>query len=205
MDQQNNPRPVLTPEEIARLEAEAVAAIQRGEAPSLGETPSLGEAPSPDEALARPEPAAQPETDTQSEAAPRQPDFVPYVDDVPPAPKPDTREDAPEDDEDYIPSPWEELVNALSDKQWRWVQIVGGALLGLAALAILYIGSEELATYRMVVAALLALLLPRYIERVIRRDLVVARRAMIVALLAGLAITFLVVGAQHGFRFTKAQ
>lgn len=189
MDQQNNPRPALTPEDIARLEAEAVAALQRGEEPQRpqAEAPSSGEASR----------QAAAEADPQG-------DFVPYVDDVVPEPKADG-DAAAEDDEEYIPSKWEERVNALTDRQWFWTQVVGGALLGLVALAILYFGSDELATYRMVVAALLALLLPRYIERVIRRDLAIARRAMLVALVVGLAVTFLIIGAQNGFNFTKAQ
>ena len=192
MDQQNEQKAPLTPEEIARLEAEAVAAMQRGERPSQGRVPSQGKSPE------QPEVQAPAKDNTP-------PDFVPYVDDVPPEPKAEApAEIEPEgDDEEYVPSPWEERVNALTDKQWRWAQIIGGALLGLVALAILYFGSEELATYRMIVAALLALLLPRYIERVIRRDLVLARRAMIVALLVGLAILFVVIGAQNGFQFTK--
>ena len=134
------------------------------------------------------------------------PDFVPYVDDVPPAPKrtADPEIEPEGDDEDYIPSPWEERVNALTDRQWRRVQIIGGALLGFVALALLMIGGEELATYRLIVAALVALLVPRYVERVIRRDLILARRAMIVALLVGLVVGFLILGAQNGFQFTKA-
>lgn len=192
MDQQNENRPPLTPEEIARLEAEAVAAMQRGEAPSQGEVPSQTETPAPTEPTA-------PQGDAR-------PDFVPYVDDVPPAPKrtADPEIEPEGDDEDYIPSPWEERVNALTDRQWRRVQIIGGALLGFVALALLMIGGEELATYRLIVAALVALLVPRYVERVIRRDLILARRAMIVALLVGLVVGFLILGAQNGFHFTKA-
>ena len=192
MDQQNENRAPLTPEEIARLEAEAVAAMQRGEAPSQGEVPSQTETPAPTEPTA-------PQGDAR-------PDFVPYVDDVPPAPKrtADPEIEPEGDDEDYIPSPWEERVNALTDRQWRRVQIIGGALLGFVALALLMIGGEELATYRLIVAALVALLVPRYVERVIRRDLILARRAMIVALLVGLVVGFLILGAQNGFQFMKA-
>ena len=192
MDQQNKPKPVLTPEEIARLEAEAAASIQRGEAPRTPETLTPASAEAQSESGARP-------------AGDARPDFVPYVDDVPPAPKPDANAPEAEDDEEYIPSKWEVKVNALSDRQWKRVQIIGGVVLALATLAILFFGSEELSTYRMVVAALLALLLPRYIERVIRKELTLARRTMIVALLLGLAILFLVIGAQHGFQFTKAE
>lgn len=207
MDKQNpsEEKRVYTAEEIARLEAEAAAAISRGEAPSRGEVPP------------------RPETRADAPQPQTPPDFVPYVDDVvdapapkrpaPKAPAPEPESPAPTaeaeiedgDDEDYIPSNWEVRVNALTPKQWMWVQIAGGALLGLVALALLLIGGEELSTYRLIVAALVALLVPRYIERVIRRDLVVARRAMIVALLVGIAVAFLVLGAQHGFQFRKVE
>ena len=125
---------------------------------------------------------------------------MPYVDDVPPEPKAEApAEIEPEgDDEEYIPSKWEERVNALTDRQWFWTQIVGGALLGLVALAILYFGSDELATYRMVVAALLALLLPRYLERAWRRKLTTARYAMAAAMLVGLAVMAVVMLTRGG-------
>ena len=183
---------VPTAEEIARLEAEAAAAIGRGEA------------------------TAGPRASEEAPGEAVRPDFVPYVDDVVDAPAPKPKAPSPsagtpaeaepdEDDEDYIPGKLEERVNALTDKQWRLAQIAGGALLGLAALALLMIGGEELATYRLIVAALLALLVPRYLERVIRRDLVVARRAMIVALVVGLVISFLILGAQNGFQFKTVE
>lgn len=192
MDRQNpsEEKRVPTAEEIARLEAEAAAAIQRGEAPT------------------------QPQAPVEAPKNTTPPDFVPYVDDVVDAPAPKREASAPKDeaaeaadadDEDYIPSKWEVRVNALTPKQWKLAQIAGGALLGLVALGLLMIGGEELATYRLIVAALVALLVPRYIERVIRRDLVLTRRAMIVALLVGLVIVFLILGAKNGFQFKTVE
>ena len=187
MDQQN-PKRVYTAEEIARLEAEAVAALQKGETPSKTEAPSPAEAPSI-------------------------PGFVPYVDDVPEAPQAapaqiepavEPEGDAPDDDGDYVPGPWEERVNRLTDQQWKLAQIIGGALLGAVAIGLLFIGGEELATYRLIIAALAALLVPRYLERVLRRELNVARRAMIVAMLVCLVAAFLIIGIRTGFNFSKA-
>lgn len=186
MDQQNPsgaPKRVPTPQEIARLEAEAVRALQNGQAPA----------------------EAAPAEDAPEAQAPA---FVPYVDDVPAAPKSGPADPAPEgddaDDEEYVPGPWEERVNALTPKQWKLAQIAGGAVLGLVSIALLFIGGDELATYRMILAALVALLVPRYVERVLRRDLGVVRRAMIVAMLAGLAAAMLIIGLRTGFNFTKA-
>ena len=79
MDQQNKPRPAPTPEEIARLEAEAVAALQRGEEPKRPE-PQM-EAPSSAET------PGQAGAEAPVEANP-QPEFVPYVDDVVPSRRP---------------------------------------------------------------------------------------------------------------------
>lgn len=176
MDQQNQqPKPVPTAEEIARLEAEAAAALQRGEPISRHEPLPEREAP----------------------AAPARHDFVPYVDDVPdPKPaEPAPNSEAADDDEDepYIPSPWEKRIDALSPQQWKRWQIAGGAAVGLAAVACLFVFGQELSTYGLIVAALLAILLPRYLERAWRRPLAVARVAMIVAMLIGLGGMTLVI------------
>ena len=173
MDQQRNNPP--TAEEIARMEAQAVAAMQRGEQP------------------------AQPEAPRQ-EAAPEQPaapDFVPYVDDVP-APEPDADGGDDEDEGEYIPSAWEKRIDALTPKQWRTWQIVGGAAVGLVALASLFVFGEELSAYGLIVAALLALLLPRYLERAWRRKLTTARYAMAAAMLVGLAVMAVVMLTRGG-------
>ncbi len=126
--------------------------------------------------------------------------FVPYVDDVPEPPKPaepDPLEDDDDDDE-YIPSEMEKRIDAMTPQQWKRWQILGGAAAGLAAIAMLFLG-EELATYGLIVAALIALVVPRYLERAWRRKLTTARTAMIIAMLAGLVISFVVNLARGGF------
>ena len=176
MNQQNpnDAKRPLTAEEIARLEAEAVAAAQRGEARPQKEGP---------------------------EAAPS-PDFVPYVDDAP-KPEPSENRDAPDDeDEPYIPSKWEERIDALTPAQWKRWQILGGAAAGLVVMGSLFLFGQELATYGLIVAALVALLLPRYLERAWRRKLTVAKRAMLITMVIGLAVMFVVVGLRTGFTLT---
>ena len=191
MDQQNTtPKHVPTAEEIARLEAEAVAALQRGEQPGHGEAPLHGETPAPADA-----PAARP-------------DFVPYVDDVPepePAPEEAAADAADDDDDEYIPGEMEKRIDAMPPEKWRLWQIAGGAALGLAAVAALFVFGEELSTYGIVVAALLALLLPRYLERAWRHPLNVARRAMVIAMIIGLAVMFVIIGARTGFSFRASK
>ncbi len=195
MDQQNQnpsqpPKHVPTEAEIARAEAEAVAALLRGETPGRPRTADQPSEPVPPEAP----------------ASPAQADFVPYVDD---APEPEPAEDASakdgdDDDDEYIPSPWEKRIDALPPEKWRLYQILGGVLVGLAAVASLFVFGEELSTYGIIVAVLLAMLLPRYLERAWRRQMPVARRAMLIAMVAGLAVMFLVTGIRSGFRFTRS-
>ena len=196
MDQQNpkTEKHVPTEEEIARLEAEAVAALQRGEAIDRREA---GDAD---------EPASVPD----GEAATR-PGFVPYVDDVPdpvptPAPSADaSAESDDDDDEEYIPSEMEKRINAMSPEQWKRWQMLGGAGVGIVIVACLFVFGQELSGYGLIVAALLAIILPRYLERSWRCKLNTARIAMIVAMAIGLAILFVVTGLRHGFSLKAPQ
>ena len=70
--------------------------------------------------------------------------------------------------------------------------------------ACLFVFGQELSSYGLIVAALLAIVLPRYLERAWRCKLNTARMAMIVAMAIGLAIIFVVTGMRHGFSL-KAQ
>ena len=193
MDQQSqNPTPekhVPTEAEIARLEAEAAAALSRGEAiPRSQELPET-----PAEAAA----AADAQNGPQ---APR-PDFVPYVDDVPdpqPAASNDA-EDGDDDDDTYIPSEMEKRIDAMTPEQWKRWQILGGVGVGIAIVVCLFAFGQELATYGLIVAALLAIILPRYLERAWRRKLNTARMAMIITMVIGLAVMFVVTGMRTGF------
>lgn len=193
MDQQNNnPTPekhVPTEAEIARLEAEAAAALQRSDA-----TPRQA---------ATPEDAVQ--AKSQSKTPPARPDFVPYVDDVPePAPaKTDAGEGVEDDDDDdtYIPSEMEKRIEAMTPEQWKRWQILGGGAVGIAIVICLFAFGQELATYGLIVAALLAIVLPRYLERAWRQKLNTARIAMIVTMVIGLAVSFVIIGMRNGFSF----
>ena len=195
MDQQSqNPTPekhVPTEAEIARLEAEAAAALSRGEAiPRSQELPET-----PAEAAA----AADAQNGPQ---APRS-DFVPYVDDVPdpqPAASNDA-EDGDDDDDTYIPSEMEKRIDAMTPEQWKRWQILGGGAVGIAIVICLFAFGQELATYGLIVAALLAIVLPRYLERAWRQKLNTARIAMIVTMVIGLAVSFVIIGMRNGFSF----
>ncbi len=176
MDQQNNnPNHVPTAEEIARKEAEAARHL----AEEAAEKPA-GQA------------------------------FVPYVDDVPDAPKPARPaavlpDDDDDDDGEYIPSEWEKRIDKLTPAQWKRWQIIGGAAVGAAAFGSLFLFGQELSTYGIVVAVLLALLLPRYLEKAWRRSLNIGRIAMLVAMVVVMVVMILVFGVQTGFTFKPAQ
>ena len=206
MNQQNpNAAPekrVPTEAEIARAEREAVAAMLRGEKPAA---PRPAEAPDvPAEPDIPAEPAGPDVPDIP--VPPEQAAFVPYVDDVPePEPAPEEAAADAADDDEYIPGEMEKRIDAMPPEKWRLWQIAGGAALGLAAVAALFVFGEELSTYGIVVAALLALLLPRYLERAWRHPLNVARRAMVIAMIIGLAVMFVIIGARTGFSFRASK
>lgn len=186
MDQQsNNPNPemhVPTEAEIARLEAEAAAALQRGEAvPRREATP---DAPAP--------------TPSTPEGPPNRPDFVPYVDDVPKSVS-DATDDADDDDEDYIPGEMEKRIAAMTPGQWKRWQILGGGAVGIAIVFCLFGFGPDLATYGLIMAALMAIIMPRYLERAWRCKLNTARMAMIVTMVIGLVAMFIVTGMRNGF------
>ena len=193
MDQHSqNPTPekhVPTEAEIARLEAEAAAALSRGEA--IPRSQELPETPAEAAAAA----------DAQNEPQAPRPDFVPYVDDVPdpqPAASNDA-EDGDDDDDTYIPSEMEKRIDAMTPEQWKRWQILGGVGVGIAIVVCLFAFGQELATYGLIVAALLAIILPRYLERAWRRKLNTARMAMIITMVIGLAVMFVVTGLRTGF------
>ena len=186
MDQQSNhPIPekhVPTEAEIARLEAEAAAALQRGEAvPRRDATP---DAPAP--------------TPSTPEDPPNRPDFVPYVDDVPKSVS-DATDDADDDDEDYIPGEMEKRIAAMTPGQWKRWQILGGGAVGIAIVFCLFGFGPDLATYGLIMAALMAIIMPRYLERAWRCKLNTARMAMIVTMVIGLVAMFVVTGMRNGF------
>lgn len=191
MDQQPNRGAPPTPEEIARLEAEAVRAEAQRAAP--GDT-----APEPD-------PSDAPRVDdAPGDDAPK-PDWsdVPYVDDVPAAPREKKAEDAggDEDDDDYVPTETEKKIAAIPEDKWNLYTTLGGAGLGVLSILILTLGSEDLGTWALALAALIALMAPRYLERWWRRPMPRARTAMLIAMIASLAVVFVVTGLRTGFRF----
>lgn len=165
MDQQPHPVTPPTPEEIARLEAEAVREAQQQAEP----------APAPGEGEAQ-----QDWND------------VPYVDDVP-APEPD--------DEEYVPTDAEKRIAAIPEGRWNLYTALCGAALGVVSILILTLGNEDLGTWSVILAVLIALLAPRYLERWWRRPMPRLRTGMLIAMVVTLAVTFVIAGLHTGFRF----
>ena len=175
------PRHVPTPEEIARAEAEAVRAMQRGE-------------PLPSRAAEAPA--------AQSAETPAAQDWsnVPYVDDAPPTP-PAASQEADDEDAPYEPSETEKRIAAIPEDKWNLYQTLGGGAVGLVAVALLTLGSEDLGTWALVLAVVLALAMPRYLERWWGRKMPRARVAMIISMLVALVAFFLITGFRNGFQF----
>ena len=186
MDRQNpnTEKHVPTEAEIARLEAEAAAALQRDEA--------IPRRDAPDDAPVQPAP--------KPEDPPARPDFVPYVDDVP-RPASSATDEEDDDDDDYIPSEMEKRIAAMTPRQWQLWQILGGGAIGIAIVVCLFGFGPDLATYGLIMAALMAIILPRYLERAWRCKLNTARLAMIVTMVIGLIVMFIVTGMRNGFSF----
>ena len=72
--------------------------------------------------------------------------------------------------------------------------------MGVGAVACLFVFGQELSTYGLLLAVLLAILLPRYLERAWRHDLTLARRAMLIAMIAALAVSVGIIALQGGFK-----
>ena len=106
-----------------------------------------------------------------------------------------------DDDDDYIPSEMEKRIAAMTPRQWQLWQILGGGAIGIAIVVCLFGFGPDLATYGLIMAALMAIILPRYLERAWRCKLNTARLAMIVTMVIGLIVMFIVTGMRNGFSF----
>ena len=181
MEQNNHPesqpRHIPTPEEIARAEAEAVKALQRGES-----------VPAPQPAPAAPQAPRQDWSD------------VPYVDDAP-EPEPVQASEESGEDAPYQPSEMEKRIAAIPEDKWNLYQTLGGAAAGLLAIMILTLGADDLGTWALVIAAMLALVAPRYLERWWGRKIPRARMAMLIAMAVALVGMFVFTGLRTGFKF----
>jgi stage II sporulation protein P len=89
---------------------------------------------------------------------------------------------------------------ATGEKNFSAAKGIGWAI-GIAIVFCLFGFGPDLATYGLIMAALMAIILPRYLERAWRCKLNTARMAMIVTMVIGLVAMFVVTGMRNGFSF----
>ncbi len=100
----------------------------------------------------------------------------------------------------------------MSDARWALMQRVAGALLGVAAGLALFWDTlvrpspesqqqQGLFSLPLIIAIVIALIVPNIIEKQSLRRIPKLRTAMVIALALVVVIDFLVLGAQSGFKF----
>ena len=92
----------------------------------------------------------------------------------------------------------EKRIDKMTPKQWMLWQIAGGVAVGAVCVGSLFILGQEMSAYSLILAAVLAILMPRYLERAWRRKLTTARYAMAAAMLVGLAVMAVVMLTRGG-------
>ena len=100
------------------------------------------------------------------------------------------------------------FVAKLDDKKWNLVQRIMGIILGLGAGLALFgenlfkkNAEEAMGTYSLVLAVVIAMLIPNIIEKQGGRKINLARVTMAITLLATLVIYFVWAGINGGFSF----
>ena len=113
--------------------------------------------------------------------------------------------------QENAPAPAEELddlqkrVRAIPEKKWTILTVVCGALLGALCGALLTVFSamESIGMYGTIAALLIALLIPRFAERRLRRSIQRGRIALMIGLAVWVGVTAIVMFAGGTPLFTK--
>jgi len=100
------------------------------------------------------------------------------------------------------------FVAKMDDKKWTLAQRVLGIVLGIAASLALFGESlfkknaeEAMGTYSLVLAVVIAMLIPNIIEKQAGRKIYIARTTMAITLAVTLVIYFVYAGINGGFSF----
>ena len=123
---------------------------------------------------------------------------------------PEQKYAAPEIDDDddddtpteWVPSRFEKRIHAIPDAKWDLYQILGGAAIGLFTVFALFLGGTGVSA-PFLVAVVLALLLPNWLEDRGRRKLTKGRYAMIAVIAVGVVAVFLYTGFTQGWNIFK--
>ena len=108
--------------------------------------------------------------------------------------------------EDSDMNGFQKAIARMSEKTWTIVQRVVGALLGIASgVALVWNGGSDTEggfSYSLIVAVVIAMLIPNLIEKKGLRRIPKLRIALVIALAAMIVIYFIYWGSVKGFRFT---
>lgn len=106
-------------------------------------------------------------------------------------------------------SRFQRFIAKMDDKRWNLTQRIMGILLGLGSGLALFgenlfkkNAEEAMGTYSLLLAVVIAMLIPNIIEKKGGRKINLARVTMAITLLVTLVIYFVYAGVQSGFRFT---
>ena len=108
--------------------------------------------------------------------------------------------------EDSDMNGFQKAIARMSEKTWTIVQRVVGALLGIASgVALFWNGGSDTQSgfsYSLIVAVVIAMLIPNLIEKKGLRRIPKLRIALVISLAAMIVIYFIYWGSVKGFRFT---
>ena len=108
--------------------------------------------------------------------------------------------------EDSDMTSFQKAIARMSEKTWTIVQRVVGALLGIASgVALFWNGGSDTQSgfsYSLIVAVVIAMLIPNLIEKKGLRRIPKLRIALVISLAAMIVIYFIYWGSVKGFRFT---
>lgn len=108
--------------------------------------------------------------------------------------------------EDSDMNGFQKAIARMSEKTWTIVQRVVGALLGIASgVALFWNGGSDTEggfSYSLIVAVVIAMLIPNLLEKKGLRRIPKLRVALVISLSAMIVIYFIYWGSVKGFRFT---
>ena len=94
-------------------------------------------------------------------------------------------------------------VAALSDRAWNAIQITGGAILGGAEAFFLIGGTSDDSQFVFALYALvLALFVPKALEKACDRSLSRGRTVMLIAIAVAMVVHVVIAGSRQGFSLT---
>ena len=106
---------------------------------------------------------------------------------------------------EWVPTQFEKRIKAIPDKQWDLYQYLGGALIGVIAVVCLFSGGAGLSA-GFLIAVVLAMLVPNWLENKGRRKLTKGRYVMLAVMTVGSIAMVLYTGFTKGWAvFTRKE